>query len=107
VDAFTIPWSDGLYYGFPPFCLIGRALQKIVQDGSSIILVVPNWPTKAWYPMFHRLLIQAPMHIKVTDNVLFLPHRVRATEHTQRRSHHAHPMAGRLTLLVGLLSGTR
>jgi hypothetical protein len=42
VDAFAFPWTRGLYYGFPPFCLLGCILQKIVQDGTDIILVVPT-----------------------------------------------------------------
>jgi hypothetical protein len=105
VDAFTIPWTSGLYYGFPPFCLIGRVLQNVVQDGTSIILIVPNWPTKAWYPMFYRLSTCTPMRIPVTNHVLFLPHRVHQGEDTHRRRAKVHPLAGRLELLVGLLLG--
>ena len=107
VDAFTIPWTDGLYYGFPPFCLIGRVLQKVVQDGSSLILVVPNWPTKAWYPMFFKLLTQKPMRFPVNDQTLFLPHRVQEPGDTHRRKPKVHPMSNRLELLVGILSGRR
>ena len=50
IDAFTIDWkrfSNG--FAFPPFCLITRCLQKIVQDRATIILVVPLWPTQAWF----------------------------------------------------------
>ena len=105
VDAFTFPWNRGLYYGFPPFCLLGRTLQKIVQDGTSIILIVPNWPTKAWYPIFRRLLIRKPIHIRVTRDVLFLPHRVQESTHTHRRRLKEHPMSGNLELLAGMLLG--
>ena len=105
VDAFTFPWNKGLYYGFPPFCLLGRTLQQIVQDGTSIILIVPNWPTKAWYPLFQRLLTRTPMSIRVTDDVLFLPHRTQDQTDTHRRRCQRHPLTGRLELLVGTLSG--
>ena len=105
VDAFTFPWTRGLYYGFPPFCLLGRILQKIVQDGTDIILVVPKWPTKAWYPLFQRLLLEPPVVIPVTTTTLFLPHRSQEDTYTHRRHLKGHPMAGRLTLLVGKLSG--
>jgi hypothetical protein len=105
VDAFTFPWDRGLYYGFPPFCLLGKTLQKIVQDGTDIILIVPNWPTKAWYPMFRRLLTAPAISIPVHKETLFLPHRVRNDQDTHRRQGKGHPMAGRLTLLAGRLSG--
>ena len=109
IDAFTIPWNMQLGYAFPPFCLLGRILQKIIRDEANIILIVPDWPTKAWYPMFHRLLLAPPLCIPVLDNTLFLSHRMKdpsleIPSHTQEK-HGRHPLARTLKLLVGHLSG--
>ena len=32
------------FYAFPPFCLIGRIIQKILVEASGRILVVPGRP---------------------------------------------------------------
>ena len=109
IDAFTFPWTNGLGYAFPPFCLLGRILQKVLRDKADIILIVPDWPTKAWYPLFKRLLILDAICIPVMNDTLFLPHRVRdptseEETHTQEEIFH-HPMSGQLRLLVGRLSG--
>lgn len=41
VDAFTLTWSSGFYYVFPPFSLINRVIQKIEQDRTEAMLVGP------------------------------------------------------------------
>ena len=41
VDAFTCSWEGGMYYVFPPFALIGRVLQKVVQEEAEVLLVAP------------------------------------------------------------------
>ncbi|CAB4027193.1 Transposon Tf2-6 poly [Paramuricea clavata] len=47
VDAFTINWAlfDNSF-AFPPFCLITRCLQKVVQEQATMIIVVPMWTTQ-------------------------------------------------------------
>ena len=32
IDAFTIDWSCFFFYAFPPFCMVSRCVQKIIQD---------------------------------------------------------------------------
>ena len=50
IDAFTLDWSNHAFYAFTPFCLVARCIQKIKSDEASGILVVPYWPTQAWFP---------------------------------------------------------
>ena len=45
VDAFTVDWSQFFFYAFPPFCLISRCVQKIIQDRATGILIIPKWTT--------------------------------------------------------------
>lgn len=50
IDAFSIPWSNEYYYMFPPFSLITRCVQKIINDQSECLIILPLWPTQIWYP---------------------------------------------------------
>ena len=54
-DAFQTSWVDMVGYAFPPFALIGRCLQKILQEGCSVVLVAPVWDTQHWYPLLLQL----------------------------------------------------
>jgi hypothetical protein len=49
IDAFTMSWNGPLMYIFAPFSLNGRVLQKIEEDVCEALLIVPLWPTAAWY----------------------------------------------------------
>ena len=61
IDAFMQSWTLDYVYLFPPFSLIGRVLQKIQQDAATAILLMPVWPTKAWFPTALRMLAAHPV----------------------------------------------
>ena len=93
VDAFTISWSTFFFYAFPPFSLILKVLKKIIEDRAEGILVVPFWPTQAWYPLFLALLVEKPLRFGPRIDLLTYPFRK------------VHPLANNLILVVGSLSG--
>ena len=93
IDAFSIVWS-GFFYAFPPFCLVSRCVQKIIQDKATGILVVPLWPTQPFFSMVLSLLIEVPRMLKVTRHNWVHP-----TLETP------HPLQDQLTLLVCKLYG--
>ena len=64
VDAFTLDWGPLDLYAFPPVCLISKCLQKIRADNAQEMLVVPYWPTQAWFPLLSDMLFEEPWHIK-------------------------------------------
>lgn len=70
VDAFTIPWAHIYFYAFPPFNLILRCLRKIKRDGAEGILVVPDWPSQPWYPVFCSLLTEKPIKFNPNEKLL-------------------------------------
>ncbi|XP_057335113.1 uncharacterized protein LOC130673915 [Microplitis mediator] len=94
IDAFTIKWDTFYIYAFPPFSLILKTLRKIQVDQACGIVVVPEWFTQPWYPLWLSLLIQPPIIFKPSDNLLLDPCR-----------RLQHPLAGKLTLMAGRLSG--
>lgn len=93
VDAFTLDWSKFYFYAFPPFCLILKVLQKIINDNASGILIVPNWTTQPWYPLFKSLLTKEPIHLKPNKSLLLSFDRT------------PHPLWKSISLVVGHLSG--
>ena len=93
IDAFTLNWNKYYFYAFPPFTLILKVLKKIKQEGSQGIVVVPNWPSQPWYPIYTKLLVNDPLIFHPNINLL------------QSSNREPHPLWSQLTLVAGLLSG--
>lgn len=94
VDAFTINWSKYFFYAFPPFSLILKCLNKIINDKASGILVFPHWPGQPWFPLLKTM---------ITSEIIFFepnPHLLKS------RFRSLHPLHQTLTLAAVKLSGT-
>lgn len=92
VDAFSTLWSS-FFYAFPPFTIIGKVLSKIIKEGAEGIMVVPEWKSQPWYPLFLKLLLEDPLYFKPHNKLILSPSRMN------------HPIWDRITLVVGRLSG--
>ena len=95
-DAFTLDWSNFVFYAFPPFSMITRVLRKIEFDGAKGILVIPNWPTQVWFPLLRRLLVAEPRMLKWREDLVGLPFK-----------EGPHPLGRKLQLMACYLSGIR
>ena len=98
VDAFSLSWKGTEFYAFPPFSLVPRVLQKILQEGSTGILVVPKWPTQVWWPVLSKMLTAPPVTLQNSiKKLLLLP----------SQPHKTHPLLQKqnLCLLVCKISG--
>ena len=76
IGAFSISWGGGgdqLVYAFPPFSLIQRCLQKVIQDRAQVLLVVPVWRSRPWYPILLDLLTNQPCLLPVDPLLVHLP----------------------------------
>lgn len=93
VDAFTLSWEGLFFYAFPPFILVTRVLRKIIDDRAEGVVVVPWWPSQSWFPLFQRMLIEEPLILSPSNNLLSAPLRSQ------------HPAASSLSLAAGKLSG--
>ena len=60
-DALLMDWKTLKGYAFPPFCLIGKCIQKIRVEECTIILVVPWWHSQAWFPALMENLVEPPL----------------------------------------------
>ena len=95
IDAFSLNWRKQYFYAFPPFSLINRVLQKVEQDQSQGIIIVPMWNTQVWFPRLLHLLIDFPITLLKGPRTLLLPF----------NRDQAHPLHKKLTLLACKLSG--
>jgi hypothetical protein len=93
IDAFHMSWSNGTYYAFPPFSIIGRVLHKIMADKATVLLIVPLWPTRPWFPQALQLLADIPR---------LLPRKCLTLPQDPSRKH---PLQPKLTLAAMMLSG--
>ena len=53
VDAFPLTWTNACFYIFPPFSLVGRALQKVLADNSDAVCGTA-WPSQPWFTRLRR-----------------------------------------------------
>jgi hypothetical protein len=95
VDAFTFSWHDINFYAFPPFSLVSKVLEKIISDKAKGIVVVPHWPSQAWYPLWSRLITSEKMFFGPDKFLLHSPFRI------------CHPLHANLILVAAKLSGSR
>lgn len=93
VDAFSVKWTD-FFYAFPPFSLIVKVLRKIYDDKARGIVVVPDWSTQAWFPMYNKLCESEKVYLKKGRFRLLFPY--------NRRSH---PLEKSIVLIAAVLSG--
>jgi hypothetical protein len=93
VDAFSFVWKD-FFYAFPPFSLIPRVLRKVISDKARGIIVVPNWETQAWFPIFKNLKCSKTLKLQPNKFSLCSPF-----------SDRPHPLSKTLCLLVAIVSG--
>ena len=92
VDAFCLDWSDYLFYAFPPFAVIPQVLQKSISDKATGLLIVPDWPNQAWYPIF-MIHSSKVISIPSSKDLLHLP--CHPTE--------VHPLQNTLQLLASVI----
>ena len=60
VDALAQPWPNVLLYAFPPLSLISPTLTRVRDQGLSLILIAPRWPSKHWIAEIVQLLSGQP-----------------------------------------------
>ena len=76
VDALAQQWARFKFpYAFPPFALIGRCLQKILEEKVSCVLIIaPVWPAQYWYSLVIQMLADYPLPLLNQTGLLLNPH---------------------------------
>ncbi|CAB4042241.1 Hypothetical predicted protein [Paramuricea clavata] len=50
-----------------------QVLQKVQEHQASGILVIPYWPTQIWWPKAMNMIVQQPIVLPKSKELLFLP----------------------------------
>lgn len=73
VDAFSQDWTTFTGYANPLWSLVGWCIQQILNQGATIVLITPLWPTQSWYPALFPLLIDNPRVLPQRADLLISP----------------------------------
>ena len=72
-DAFCFNWEPYFFYAFPPFSLISQCLKKIEEEKAMGVLIVPFRATQTWFSVLMNHLIDSPLVLPQSDNLILLP----------------------------------
>lgn len=89
----------GIYnpYIFPPFSLVGKVVNKIVEDQvEKAILVFPFWKSQPWFPLLVDIICSFQVRLPRHKDLLVLPHDATF-----------HPLCRRMRLVAVTVSGRR
>lgn len=96
-NAFTVCWEKLCPYIFPPFNLVGKVINKIVDDKvERAIIVFPIWQSQTWFSVLLEHMCSFPIRLPRHRDLLTLPH-----DGTQ------HPLGKRLKMGAVVVSGNR
>lgn len=93
VDAFTINWKHNFFYAFPPFSLIPKCLNKIINDEACGIFVFPWWSSQPWFPILKELICSEIIYFEPSKFLL----------QSNFRNYY-HPLHSHLMLAAAILS---
>ena len=95
IDTFTLNWSKfKMPYLFPPFSVLGRCIRKIQTDQAQAVIIVLLWPTQVWFASLMKILVDLPVILPRTTQLLTLPKQTLS-----------HPFAKKLVLISCKMSG--
>ena len=60
-NALIQDWRDSIGYAHPPWCLVGRVLQKVLAQEVTVTLIAPVWPSQPWYATLLSMLVDLPL----------------------------------------------
>ena len=74
-DALLQSWNGWLAYAFPPWSLIPTVLRKL-QSSSGVLLAIiaPYWPQRLWFPELLDLVVDGPVAVPLSRDLLRQPH---------------------------------
>ena len=65
VDALSqTDWSTENNFVNPPFRLLGRVINLIIQTRACATIIAPRWPSQPWWPLLQQILVAPPLHIR-------------------------------------------
>ena len=101
-DALLQNWNGWLAYAFPPWALIPAVLKKLrSSSGVLLTLIAPYWPQLPWFPELLDLVVDGPVTLPLSRDLLRQPHFHRFHLAVSRLSLHAWRLSSDLPSLRG------
>ena len=95
LNAFTLSWREFTPYLFPPFSLVGKVVNTIVEDRvKKAILVFPLWKSQTCFPLLIDIVCSFPVRLPRHKDLLVLPHNMTY-----------HPLCKAMKLMAVTVSG--
>ena len=74
-DALLQNWNGWQAYAFPPWSLIPAVLKKLrSSSGVLLTIVAPYWPQRPWFPDLLDLVVDGPVALPQSRDLLRQPH---------------------------------
>ena len=74
-DTLLQNWDSFQVYAFPPWSLIPLVLKKLrSSSGVLITLIALLWPQRPWYPELLDLVVDGPVPLPLSRDLLRQPH---------------------------------
>ena len=74
-DALLRNWNGWQAYAFPPWSLIPAGLKKLrSSSGVLLTIVAPYWPLRPWFPDLLDLVVDGPVALPQSRDLLRQPH---------------------------------
>ena len=89
-DALLQKWNGWQAYAFPPWSLIPAVLKKLrSSSGVLLTIIAPYWPQRPWFPDLLDLVVDGPVALPQSRDLLRQPHFHRFHLGVSRLSLHA------------------
>ena len=89
-DALLQNWDGWQAYAFPPWSLIPAVLKKLrSSSGVLLTIIAPYWPQRPWFPDLLDLVVDGPVALPQSRDLLRQPHFHRFHLGVSRLSLHA------------------
>ena len=62
-------WNQHLNWVNPPFFILGKVIDLIIQQNAQATIIAPLWPAQPWFHKLKRLLIAPPIRLPNHHNV--------------------------------------
>ena len=74
-DSVLQSWDGWQAYAFPPWSLIPAVLKKLrSSSGVLLTIVAPYWPQRPWFPDLLDLVVDGPVALPQSRDLLRQPH---------------------------------
>ncbi len=65
-----VEWLKDLLYMYPPVPLLSLSLHKVIREEAQVIMIVPWWPRRGWFPLVLQLLVDLLVMLLERDGLL-------------------------------------